>query len=67
MNSSEIEAIRRIAELYAVEKEMRGMAPDDRAAIRQARAKPIFDALEDWLHAQFGPRYPGSYPWNSIG
>jgi len=30
------EAIRRIAELYAFEKEMRGMAPDDRAAIRQA-------------------------------
>jgi len=45
------EAIRRIAEPYAMEKEIRGIAPQDRAAIRQARSKPIFDALEAWLHA----------------
>jgi transposase len=37
------EAIRRIALLYAIEKEIRGMAPEYRAAVRQARAKPIFD------------------------
>ena len=46
------EAIRRIAELYAVEKEGRGQSPDARVALRQARAKPIFDDLEAWLHAQ---------------
>ncbi len=46
------EAIRRIALLYAIEKEIRGMAPEYRAAVRQARAKPIFDQLEEWLHAQ---------------
>ena len=45
------QAIRRIAELYAIDKEISGMAPEERAAIRQARAKPLFDALEDWLHA----------------
>ncbi len=37
------------AKLYAIEKEIRGMAPEDRAAIQQARAKPIFDTLKDRL------------------
>ena len=34
------EAIRRIAELYAVEKEARGLPPDRRVEIRQAEADP---------------------------
>jgi transposase len=55
------EAIRRIALLYAIEKEIRGMAPEYRAAVRQARAKPIFDQLEEWLHAQL-PRLSGKSP-----
>jgi hypothetical protein len=46
------EAIRRIAELYTVGKEVRGTSPAARVALRQARAKPIFNELEDWLHAQ---------------
>ena len=46
------EAIRRIAQLHAVEKEARGSPPDHRVEIRQAKAKPIFDELEAWLHAQ---------------
>ena len=41
------EAIRRIVELYAVEKE--------------ARAKPIFDDLEAWRHAQL-PEILGKSP-----
>ena len=36
------EAIRRIAELYAVEKAARGLPPDKRAEIRRAEAKPVF-------------------------
>ncbi|MEM8800923.1 MAG: IS66 family transposase [Pseudomonadota bacterium] len=55
------EAIRRIAELYPIEKEIRGMAPEDRAAIRQARAKPIFDGLEEWLQTQL-PKISGKSP-----
>ena len=55
------EAIRRIAELYAVEKEARGQSPDARVALRQARAKPIFDDLEAWLHAQL-PKISGKSP-----
>jgi transposase len=46
------EVIRRIARLYAIEKEARGSPPDRRVEIRQAKAKPIFDDLEVWLHAR---------------
>ena len=35
------EAIRRIAELYAVEKVARGLPPDKRAEIRQAGKRPV--------------------------
>jgi transposase len=46
------EAIKRIAGLYGVEKEARGLAPDQRVEIRQAKAKPILEDLDAWLHAQ---------------
>ena len=46
------EAIRRIADLYAVEKVARGLPPDKRVQIRQAEAKPAVDELEAWLNAQ---------------
>ena len=46
------EAIRRIARLYAVEKAARGKSPDERVALRQSDAKPVFDGLEVWFDAQ---------------
>ena len=46
------EAIRRIALLYAVEKAARGTSPEERMALRQRDAKPVFDDLEVWLDAQ---------------
>lgn len=46
------QAIKQIAQLYAVEKEARGKTPGDRVALRQAKAKPVFDDLELWLQAQ---------------
>ncbi len=46
------EAIRRIALLYAVEKTARGKPPEERVALRQRDAKPVFDELEVWLAAQ---------------
>lgn len=52
---------RRIAQLYAVEKEARGSPPERRVAIRQSQAKPIFDDLEAWLHAQL-PSISGKSP-----
>ncbi len=55
------EAIRRIAQLYAIEKEARGSPPDRRVEIRQAKAAPIFDELETWLHGQL-PTISGKSP-----
>ena len=46
------EAIRRLAQLYAVEKEARGSPPDLRVEIRQAKAAPIVEGLESWLQDQ---------------
>jgi hypothetical protein len=45
------EALRRIGELYAIEEAIRGKPPDERLAERQARARPLLDDLEHWLHA----------------
>ena len=55
------EAIQRIALLYAIEKEARRSPPDRRVEIRQARAAPIFDGLESWLHEQL-PTISGKSP-----
>ncbi len=55
------EAIKRIALLYAVEKEVRGKSPDERVALRQTKAKSVFDDLEAWLHAQL-PKISGKSP-----
>ena len=46
------EAIGRIAQLYAVEKEARGSPPDVRVGLRKAHAAPVFDNLEVWLAMQ---------------
>ena len=46
------ETIRRIAQLYAIEKAARRLPPDKRVEIRQTEAKPAFDGLEAWLTTQ---------------
>jgi len=43
------EAIRRIGELYAVEKQVRGSPPAIRLAARQTRARPVMEDLRRWL------------------
>jgi transposase len=43
------EAVRRIGELYAIEREIRGRSPDLRRQIRQARARPLLDSMRNWL------------------
>jgi hypothetical protein len=40
------EALERIADLYAVEKDIRGRSADERGAMRQNRSRPIIDELE---------------------
>lgn len=55
------EAIQRIAQLYAVEKQVRGSPPERRVELRQAGAAPVFDDLEAWLAQQL-TRVSGKSP-----
>ena len=48
------EALKRIAELYAVETECRGRSPEERRVLRQEKSKPVLEALEPWLKAKLG-------------
>ena len=43
------EALERIGRLYGIESDIRGRPPDERAAIRQARAGPELASLHAWL------------------
>jgi transposase len=43
------EALLRIAALYRIEDDIRGLPPDDRRAVRQKRTRPLIDTLEPWL------------------
>jgi transposase len=45
------EAVQRIAPLYAIEKQIRGRSPAERQQIRDARARPLLDAMKIWLEA----------------
>jgi transposase len=46
------EALRRIAELYGVEADVRGQSTAYRLAARHNRSKPAVDAMRLWLEAQ---------------
>lgn len=46
------EALRRIAGLYAIEKEIRGHSADARRRVRDVRARPAVEALRAWLEDQ---------------
>jgi len=45
-------ALARIAELYAIEADIRGRSPAERQAVRHERARPVIEALKPWLEAQ---------------
>jgi hypothetical protein len=45
-------AIGRVARLHAVEKAARHKSPDERTALRQAKARPVFHELKAWLKLQ---------------
>ena len=47
------EALRRIAELYAIESAIRGHAADARQSVRQSRSRPLVTAMKVWLERQF--------------
>lgn len=52
------EAVRRIALLYEIERDIMGRLSDQRASIRQARAGPVLEELHAWLTATLA-RVPG--------
>ncbi len=45
------EALARIGQLYAIEREIRGQAPTARADARRVRSAPLLSALRTWLRA----------------
>jgi transposase len=47
-----VEAVRRIDELIAIEREINGWPPDQRLGVRGQRSRPLIDALEQWMRAE---------------
>jgi transposase len=45
------EALERIGQLYAIEQEIRGRSPAERKEARQARSRPLLEALHIWWKA----------------
>jgi Transposase IS66 family len=52
------EALRRIAELYAIEKSIRGRTAEERRSVRNTKSRPLVEAMKPWLETQLG-RIPG--------
>jgi len=46
------EALTRIAELYRIEREIRGRPAEERRAARQERSRPVIETLEPWLRGK---------------
>jgi hypothetical protein len=46
------EALRRIAELYAVEERIRGRAAEERRLMREIESRPILVAMKPWLEQE---------------
>jgi len=49
--------------LYEIETKIRGLAPDDKRAVRQAESKPVFDEIVSWAEA-YKPHEP---PASALG
>ena len=47
-----IEAVRRIDELFAIEREINGLTPHERLRVRRERSKPLVEDLERWLRTE---------------
>lgn len=45
------EALERIGQLYAIEREIRGRPPEERREVRQARTRPLLESLHEWLQS----------------
>ena len=56
-----LEAVRRMDELFAIEREVNGRSVAERLAMRRERSVPIVAALEGWMRAERA-RLPGAAP-----
>jgi transposase len=54
------EALRRIAALYAIERDIKGQSPGARQAVRQEHSKPLIDAMHAWLEDKKRRMFSGS-------
>jgi transposase len=54
------EAVARIAQIYAIEKNVRGVSADTRRIVRQARSRPLIDALKSFFEHQLTRLSSGS-------
>jgi hypothetical protein len=48
------EALKHIAEFYAIEKDIRGRSAEARRIIRQQKSRPLADTFEQWLRTKLG-------------
>ena len=48
-----LEAVRRIDELFMIEREINGLPADRRRAIRQERSAPLLASLETWMREKY--------------
>ena len=46
------QAVQRIAKLYGIEREARDLSDEQRLAMRQARAKPLWEEMHVWLQLE---------------
>jgi transposase len=56
-----IEAVRRIDELFAIEREINGRPIEQRLAVRRERSKPLVDRFEEWMRQEgkkLSPKHP---------
>lgn len=53
-NKSQIaySALEQIGRVYDIEREVKGLGPDERQRIRQTRSKPVLDTLYSWMQLQ---------------
>lgn len=54
------EALRRIGQIYEIEREISGRAPHERLAVRQTRSRPIVEDLRQWLDEKRRRMFTGS-------
>jgi transposase len=58
--------VRRIDELFEIERIINGKTPAERVAVRQQRVKPLINDLEAWMRKQRDLLSPNSNPAKAI-